>query len=68
MGTMTKIQELRARRRIYQAQKNKEYKQNLASYLSEEEKRSLFSGEGFVRVPAEEAKRERIDAYPYLIL
>lgn len=67
MGTMSKIQELRARRRVYQAQKTKEYKQRIAAYLSDADKRILFSGEGFIRVPEEEAKREKIDVYPYLI-
>ena len=68
MGTMSKIQELRARRRAYQAQKTKEYKQRIAAYLSDADKRILFSGEGFIRVPEEEAKREKIDVYPYLFV
>ena len=68
MGTTDKVQVLRVKRRVYQAQKTKEYKQRIAKYLSDEEKKILYSGEGFIRVPDEEAKREKIDAYPYLIL
>ena len=53
MGTTDKVQVLRAKRRVYQAQKTKEYKQRIAKYLSDEEKKILYSGEGFIRVPDE---------------
>lgn len=39
----------------------------IAGTFSEEEKRKLLSGNGFVKIPAEELKRLRIDAYPYLM-
>ena len=39
----------------------------VASYLSVEDQKILYSGNGFVEVPEEERHRERIDAYPYLI-
>ena len=67
MDTNKRIQILRAKRRVYQARKTEEYQQRVASCLSKEEKEILFSGDGFVRVPDEEPKREKIDAYPYLI-
>jgi hypothetical protein len=35
--------------------------------FSEEDKAKLRSGEGFVKVPSEELKRLRIDAYNYLM-
>lgn len=39
----------------------------IAGTFSPKEKEKLLSGEGFVKVPAEELKRLRIDAYPYLM-
>ena len=54
MRTTDKVQVLRMKRRVYQAQKTKEYKQRIAKYLSDEEKKILYSGEGFIRVPDEE--------------
>lgn len=51
----------------YQTEKTKEYIARVASYLSVEDQKILYSGNGFVEVPEEERHRERIDAYPYLI-
>lgn len=39
----------------------------ISGNFSTEEKAKLLSGNGFVRVPSEELKRLRIDAYPYLM-
>lgn len=39
----------------------------IAGTFSEEEKKKLLSGSGFVKIPTEELKRLRIDAYPYLM-
>lgn len=39
----------------------------IAGSFSEEEKKKLLSGSGFVKIPTEELKRLRIDAYPYLM-
>lgn len=40
---------------------------DIAGNLSNEEKKKLLSGNGFVKVPTEELKRLRIDVYPYLM-
>lgn len=40
---------------------------DIAGNLSNEEKKKLLSGDGFVKVPTEELKRLRIDVYPYLM-
>lgn len=37
------------------------------SYLPQEEREKLLHGDTFVRVPSQELKRLRIDAYPYLM-
>lgn len=37
------------------------------SYLPQEEREKLLKGDAFVKVPSEELKRLRIDAYPYLM-
>ena len=37
------------------------------SYLTKEERDKLLYGTDFVKVPSQELKRLRIDAYPYLI-
>ncbi len=67
MGTMSKkISDMQARRVAYQEKKTKEYMANFASYLSSEE-RIVFFGGGFVEIPEQERKREKIDVYPYLI-
>lgn len=68
MGTMTqKIKDLQSKRIAYQTEKTKEYMARVASYLSLEDQKILYSGNGFVEVPEQERLRERIDAYPYLI-
>ena len=68
MGTMTqKIKDMQTRRIAYQTEKTKEYMARVASYLSLEDQKILYSGNGFVDVPEQERLRERIDAYPYLI-
>ncbi len=68
MGTMTqKIKDMQARRIAYQTEKTKEYMARVASYLSLEDQKILYSGNGFVEVPEQERERERIDVYPYLI-
>lgn len=41
--------------------------EDIAGNLSKEDKEKLLSGNGFVKVPAEELKRLRIDVYPYLM-
>ena len=41
--------------------------EEIAGSLSKEEREKLLSGNGFVRVPAEELKRLRVDVYPYLM-
>ena len=68
MATMTqKIKDLQSKRIAYQTEKTKEYMARVASYLSLEDQKILYSGNGFVEVPEQERLRERIDAYPYLI-
>lgn len=68
MGTMTqKIKDMQVRRIAYQTEKTKEYMARVASYLSLEDQKILYSGNGFVEVPEQERERERIDVYPYLI-
>ena len=56
-----------ANKQAYQERKKKEDLKRIAGYLSPEERTVPYSGEGFVRVPKEEADRMRIDVYPYLI-
>ena len=68
MGTTDKSTSAESETKSLSSTETKEYKQRIAKYLSDEEKKILYSGEGFIRVPDEEAKREKIDAYPYLIL
>lgn len=41
--------------------------EDIAGTLSKEDKEKLITGSGFVKVPTEELKRLRIDAYPYLL-
>lgn len=41
--------------------------EDIAGTLSKEDKEKLMTGSGFVKVPTEELKRLRIDAYPYLL-
>lgn len=68
MGTTTaKIREMQARRLAYQEKKKKEAIDRIASYLTEEERKILYSGDGFIRVPREEFMRQRIDSYPCLV-
>ncbi len=68
MGTMTqKVKDMQARRMAYQREKTKSDMLRVASYMTTEEKKIFFSGNGFVRVPEEERRRQRIDVYPYLI-
>lgn len=68
MGTITaKIREMQSKRLAYQEKKKKETIDRIAFYLNEEERKILYSGEGFVRVPEEEFRRLRIDVYPCLI-
>ena len=52
-----------ASKQAYQEKKKLESLQRIAIYLSTEEREILFSGNGFVRVPKEEAERMKIDAY-----
>ena len=40
----------------------------IAGYLSEEERKIMLSGEGFVRVPAQDMQYQRIDSYPRINL
>ena len=49
-------------KQAYQEKKKLENLQRIARYLSAEEREVLFSGNGFVRVPKEEAERMKIDA------
>jgi len=48
---------------LEEEKKKLESLQRIARYLSAEEREVLFSGNGFVRVPKEEAERMKIDAY-----
>lgn len=67
MGTTTaKIREMQARRLAYQEKKKKEAIDRIASYLTEEEREILYSGEGFIELPEPERIRLRIDSYSYL--
>ena len=68
MGTMTqKARDMQARRLLYQAEKTKRDMLRVASYLSAGEQAVFFSGDGFIQVPEQERRRQRIDVYPYLI-
>lgn len=68
MGTMTNIfAERQSRRAAYRLKKNEEERMRIASLLDETEKSIFLSGSGFIRVPAEESVRLRIDSYPRLI-
>lgn len=67
MGTTTaKIREMQLKRLAYQEKKKKEAIDRIASYLTEEEREILYSGEGFIELPEPERIRLRIDSYPYL--
>lgn len=64
MGTtISTIASKIASKQAYQEKKKLESLQRIARYLSAEEKEILFSGNGFVRVPKEEAERMKIDSY-----
>lgn len=64
MGTITTTLATKiARKQAHQEKKKQEDLLRIARYLSAEEREILFSGDGFVRVPKEEARRMRIDAY-----
>ena len=64
MGTITTALATKiARKQAHQEKKKQEDLLRIARYLSAEEREILFSGDGFVRVPKEEARRMRIDAY-----
>lgn len=39
----------------------------MAGVFSEEEKKKLLSGDGFVKVPTEELERIRVSSYAYLL-
>lgn len=67
MGTSTRIQEMQKKRIAYQESKKQEVINRIAQYLTEEEREILISGDGFVRVPTEEIRFQRIDTYPILI-
>lgn len=68
MGTQTKkFIEIQTKRAEYQMKKTQEEMRHIAMYLSEEEKETLYSGEGFVRVPSEIIAMQRIPSYPYLV-
>lgn len=68
MGTPTKkFLDIQAKRAEYQMKKTQEEMKRIAMYLSEEEKKVLYSGEGFVRVPSEIIAIQRIDSYPCLV-
>lgn len=65
MGThLKKIEDIRRKRIIYQEEKKIQELNRIAGYLSEEERKIMLSGEGFVRVPAQDMQYQRIDSYP----
>lgn len=69
MGThLKKIEDIRRKRIIYQEEKKIQELNRIAGYLSEEERKIMLSGEGFVRVPAQDMQNQRIDSYPRINL
>ena len=81
MGThLKKIEDIRRKRIIYedeseenqmtfyQEEKKIQELNRIAGYLSEEERKIMLSGEGFVRVPAQDMQYQRIDSYPRINL
>lgn len=69
MGThLKKIEDIRRKRIIYQEEKKIQELNRIAGYLSEEERMIMLSGEGFVRVPAQDMQYQRIDSYPRINL
>ena len=69
MGThLKKIEDIRRKRIIYQEAKKIQELNRIAGYLSEEERKIMLSGEGFVRVPAQDMQYQRIDSYPRINL
>ena len=69
MGThLKKIEDIRRKRIIYQEETKIQELNRIAGYLSEEERKIMLSGEGFVRVPAQDMQYQRIDSYPRINL
>ena len=69
MGThLKKIEDIRRKRIIYQEEKKIQELNRIAGYLSEEERKIMLSGEGFVRVPAQDMQYQSIDSYPRINL
>lgn len=69
MGTHLKeIEDIRRKRIIYQEEKKIQELNRIAGYLSEEERKIMLSGEGFVRVPVQDMQYQRIDSYPRINL
>ena len=69
MGThLKKIEDIRRKRIIYQEEKKIQELNRIAGYLSEEERKIMLSGEGFVRVPAQDMQYQRIASYPRINL
>lgn len=69
MGThLKKIEDIRRKRIIYQEEKKIQELNRIAGYLSEEERKIMLSGEGFVHVPAQDMQYQRIDSYPRINL
>jgi hypothetical protein len=56
-----------AKRRILQKEKTKVEMESISFFLDAKDRKKLYSGEGFVKVPEEERKRLRVDVYPYLM-
>ena len=52
---------------ITQRQQVMEVISKIAGQLTSDEIATLLSGDGFVRVPTEELRRQRVDAYAYLM-
>ena len=65
---LKKIEDIRRKRIIYQEEKKIQELNRIAGYLSEEERKIMLSGEGFVRVPAQDMQYQRIDSYPRINL
>ena len=69
MGThLKKIEDIRRKRIIYQEEKKIQELNRIAGYLSEEERKIMLSGEGFVSVSAQDMQYQRIDSYPRINL
>lgn len=69
MGThLKKIDDIRRKRIVYQEEKKIQELNRIAGYLSEEERKIMLSGEGFVRVPTQDMQYQRIDSYPRINL